>query len=127
MPLLGGLGMGDVGNGNGKFLIEISRINTQCAVSGGRGGDVARHIKRNWKNEAEVVIGMFADEVDSARSAIERRRLRGAKAFAKTRYDFVRNESQSRHPPNTKSMPPHQRLTGTPGSKGAWMLGLISP
>src|SRR5947209_1454382 len=88
---------------------------------------VARYFQCDWKHESQVIVGVFADQVHASGCAINRRHCGGRELRLEFGYDLRRNESQSRQPPNTKIIRPHQRLTLLGGSSGARAFGFTNP
>src|ERR1019366_7939089 len=61
----------------------VLRIDAQSAAVRGRGRDVSGQVQRHGQDEAEIVVGVLADQIDPARRPEHTRLLCGAEPLVK--------------------------------------------
>src|ERR1039458_6371096 len=102
----------------GRFL-AVLRIDAQCAAGRRRGGHVSSQIERHRQHETQVVVGMFADEIDAARGTENADAIRGSveppegvdHGLLPFPRCVARQAISSRKSPNTSMLGPEYRLT----------------
>jgi hypothetical protein len=85
-----GSGLGQCSDRGQKLGIHVTRVDAEVAVACRGYGSVTRHFEGDRENEAEIVIGVLANEIDAPGRAIESGGGVGPVMPAKAVYDFVR-------------------------------------
>ncbi len=105
-PLAAGFQSGNVLHRPLARLLKIFRIHAQQSVAIGSAANVARQINRDRQHVAQIVIGMFADQIDAPGRAGNVRRAPVARLECLNQLLLLRRASQSITPPNTSIVTP---------------------
>ena len=107
-------------SGQSRSLPAVFGVDAQLAVARGRGAAIAgRQVQRHRQHEAEVVIGVLADQVDAAGRAVDTQAAGGAEALrGMPRSSRAWASGRARPapagtPPNASMNRPQYRLTLT--------------
>ena len=83
-----------VGYGPIRRFVQIFAVNAKPSIGGRRGSGDAGQIDGYWQDESQIVIGMFANQVDASRRA------------ERTRHTLLRARTSSSAPNDSMTSPP---------------------